>query len=77
MEVVQVIPKLYIRAVSKSKKDAKTFVLCNIDIEAIPELKNVVKNQLTNSIVKEDFDVGVMQGTAVVNICTRDDLEEF
>ena len=40
---------------------------------SIPELKNVIKS------VEDDFDVhvGVMQGTAAVNICTWDDLKEL
>ena len=45
--VAEVIPKLCVKAVSKSKKkDAKTFVLRNICIEeasSVPDLKNVIK----------------------------------
>ena len=78
--VAEVIPKLCVKAVSKSKKkDAKTFVLRNICIEeasSVPALKNVIKKQLKNDI-DDDFDVGVMEGTLVVNLRTQDDLKEF
>ena len=79
----EVIPKVYIRAVSNCKskgKEDKTIVLRDIVVESvssIPELKNVIKKQLKNDIIEDDFDVGVMQGTTVVNIRTVENLKEF
>lgn len=76
-----VIPKLFIRAVGKTKKkDTKTFVLRNIcvqDVTTVMALKDVIKKQLGSDIDDGDFDVGVMEGSSVVNLRTQDDLKEF
>ena len=54
----EVIPKLFIRAVSKSKKDTKAFILWNVseeNVSSILELKYVIKEQLKNDINDGNF----------------------
>ena len=41
------------------------------------ELKKVIREQLKEDIVNHNFDVGYVQGTKVVRIRSRLDLQEF
>ena len=40
-------------------------------------LKNVIKEQLEDDVISGEFDVGVMQGTSVVNIRSQEDLKDW
>ena len=74
-----VISKLYLKAVAKSnKKDLKTFVLRNIcDDMSVSGVKYVIRDQQKHDAICGDFNLGVMQGTAVVNVCTPEDLKDM
>lgn len=75
------VPKLCIRVVSKTKKkDAKTFILRDVGEEnfsSIMELKKTIKKQLGGDVVDSDFEVGMVEGSSVINIRTQDDVKEF
>ena len=75
-----VIKKVLLKAVSKSnKKDPKTFTLRNIQsshISTCHELKFLIRAQLQEDMIKEDFDVGYLQNSTVISIRSTDDLLE-
>jgi len=74
------ISKLLLKAYCKStKKDPKTFALRNIptaSITSCQQLKQEIKAQLRDDIVKE-FDVGGLRGTTPVSIRTSHDPSEI
>ena len=75
-----VIKKVLLKAVRKSnKKDPKTFTLRNIQsshISTCHELKFLIRAQLQEDMIKEDFDVGYLQNSTVISIRSTDDLLE-
>ena len=78
------IEKILLKAVckvngAKKSKNAgpKTFTLRSIDGNQVcssKDLKGVIRTQLEDDIVDSDFEVGVIQGSNVVSIRTRDDM---
>ena len=82
-EETVVIPKVLIKAVSKSssKKDAsnKTFTLRDVNVSRVQtydQLKEMILSQLKADLT-DDFDVGYYQSNAVVTIRTRQDIAEI
>lgn len=74
------VEKVMLKAVCKGvKKDPKTFTLRNINTDEVLScgmLKHVIKSQLCGDIIscEDNFDVGVVQGSNVVSIRTKEDL---
>ena len=75
-----IIKKILLKAVTKSsKKDPKTFMLRDVNINSIvtcDQLKQLIKSQLSRDLVKE-FDVGYYDGSTVVSIRSAQDLGEI
>ena len=74
------IDKLFLKATYKEGKDCKLFVLRNIDCDKVKccdDLKTVIKTQLEDNIVSDDFDVGVENGGKVISMRTQADLSEL
>ena len=73
--------KVLLKAVNKKgKKDPKTFTLRNInelDILSCDDLKSVIRRKLSSDIATGNFDVGYLQGSAVVRMRTPEHLEEL
>ena len=73
--------KVYLRAISKNaKKEEKTFVLRDIDTSKVlscSDLKEIIRAQLYEDIICDDFDVGVISNTSVVRVRTKKDLSEL
>ena len=62
------------------RKDAKTFILRDVGEEnfsPIMELKKTIKKQSGGDVVDSDFEVGMVEGSSVINIRTQDDVKEF
>ena len=81
----RIVEKVMLKAVCKSKggtknkTDPKIFTLRNINSAQVcssEELKQVIKTQLSNDIV-DDFEVGVVQGSNVISIRSRDDVMDI
>ena len=77
------VEKILLKAVCKSaklsKKDPKTFTLRAVNVENIntcDKLKELIKSQLSDDIVKQ-FDVGYYQGSTVVSIRSQQDQKEI
>lgn len=77
---VSLIHKVLVKAVSKNKKSHKTFTLRNVDTTATAScesLKKLIKAQLKQEIIGPDkFDMGFIQGSNVINIRSKEDLQE-
>lgn len=76
-----VLNKIFLKAVGNSNaKDVKTFTVRNVDtstVQSVSDLKKVIRNTLHDDITTKDFDVGYIQGSAVVRIRSKDDLSEM
>lgn len=80
----RIISKILIKAVvntpkGKSKNEPKTFTLRNVDVASIntcDKLKELIKSQLCNDVVRE-FYIGYYHGSTVVSIRTAEDLNEI
>lgn len=80
------LSKVLVNVASKDGpiSSGKMFTLRDLDITAIltcedlkgEDLKDAIKRQLTDDIVDSDFDVGYVEGSSVVRIRNRRDLEE-
>ena len=75
------VDKIMIRVESiKSSKVFRNFTLRGININIVnccEELKKLIRDQLNDKIISRDFDIGYIQGTKVVRIRSRLDLQEF
>jgi len=75
-----VIEKLILKATYKEGKECKLFVLRNIDcvkVKCCEDLKSIIKTQLYDDIVSDDFDVGVESGGKIISMRTQADLLEL
>ena len=75
---VGMVSKVLLKAVGSARKDLKTFTLHNVDtisVKTQEKLKLLIRTQLQNDML-EDFDVGYLQGSTVVNIRSSEDLDE-
>ena len=75
------LSKVLVKVASKDGpiSSGKMFTLRDLDITTIltcEDLKDAIKRQLTDDIVDSDFDVGYVEGSSVVRIRNRRDLEE-
>lgn len=62
---------------STSNKDGKTFTIRDVDtarISSCGAMKALIREQLNDDIVTEDFDVGFLNGSSVVRIRNKKDL---
>lgn len=75
----RLVKKLLLKAVSKKapKTDSKVFCLRNVNLSSVKELKKLISGSFCDDITSKDFDVGYMQGSNVIRIRTKDDIEEF
>ena len=72
-----VINKLLLRAFTKSSKNPKTFMLRDVPIYTTCEdLKEEIRAQLEGD-VKQEFDVGYLEGSIQISIQTSHDLSEI
>ena len=75
-----IIPKLLLKAVSRSTKKSKVFTLRDINVDSVTSLailKTIIKDQLANDTLFDfDFDVGYVQGANVVTIRNEKDLSD-
>ena len=74
-----VLQKLLLKAVSKTTKKSKVFILRDINVNnvtSVEVLKQIIKNQLTHDITS-DFDVGYIQGTNIISIRGEKDLNDI
>ena len=80
------IGKALLRAVStkqigkKTQSTAKTFVLRSINgsmVTTCSALKALIRKQVGGEIIKEDFDVGYLQGNTVIIMRNEDDILEL
>ena len=71
--------KVLLKAVSKKgpKSDSKIFCLRNITLSSINELKRVIREEFSDDITSKEFDVGYLQGSAIVRIRNREDIAEL
>ena len=82
---IKLLDRVLLKAVHKgNKKRAKTFTLRKIDPAACSSpdglksaLKSGIRKQLKGDIGSKDFVIGVVEGTNVVRIRSREDLAEF
>lgn len=75
------LSKVLVKVASKDGpiSSGKMFTVRDLDITTIftcEDLKDAIKRQLTDDIVDSDFDVGYVEGSSVVRIRNRRDLEE-
>ena len=76
-----VISKILLKTVnkgSKNKKVPKTFTLRNVPVgmKTCQEVKFLIRAQLHGDIIKDDFDVGYLQGSTVISLRSAEDLKE-
>ena len=76
------IKKVLLKAVSRHSKgkDPKMFALRNIvpdRISCCNDIKSLIKEQLSDDIVEDDFDLGHVQGNTVVSLRSKADLDEM
>ena len=60
-------------------KDGKTFTICDVDTAAISscdDMKMLIREQLSEDIVTEDFDIGFVNGSSVIRIRNKEDLSD-
>ena len=79
---INVLSKVLLKAHDGlNKKDpAKNFTLRNLDLSIIKscaDLKAVIKRRLSSDITAEQYDVGYVQGTNFIRVCTTEDLDEL
>ena len=66
--------KVLLKAVNKVKR----ITLCNIDKLAVltyDDLKSMIRRKMSDDITTGKFDMGYMQSTTVVRICSCEDFE--
>ena len=67
---------MLLKAVLKgSNKDGKTFTIRDVDTVAISscdDMKMLIREQLSEDIVTEDFDVGFVNGSSVIRIRNKE-----
>lgn len=80
----RIIEKATLRAVSQGavykKESAKSFILRSIDCSKViscGDLKGVIQQQLKQDVISGDFDVGYVQGTNVIRVRSRQDIQEM
>ena len=81
----QVIEKALLKAVSKkagkkTQSGAKTFILRSIRVSMVTScshLKDLIRKQLGEEIIKTDFDVGYLQGSNVIIMRNQTDVLEL
>ena len=75
------LDKVLLKANCKGKlKEFKTFTLRNVDTAAVVsshDLKKLLKESLHEDISSRDFDIGYMQGSNVIRVCTKEDMSEM
>lgn len=75
------IKKILLKAVSKgSKKEPKMFMLRNMNLSQIStslDLMFLIKAQLKEDMIKDNFDVGYLQNTTVIILRSKYDLSEL
>ena len=76
------LDKVLLKAACKAgkQKDSKTFTLRNVDVAAVllsQDLKKLIKESLHDDICSRDFDIGYMQGSNVIRVCTKEDMLEM
>ena len=80
MPPVAVIGKLMLKAVSKDKKGhLKVFHLRNINANEVlssGSLRSLIRSQLQDDIISENFDVGYMNGNNCAGVRSQQDLAE-
>lgn len=74
------IRKILLKAVSKDNaRDSKLFTLRNVKPSSIiscDSLRNLIRSQLSNDIVKGCFDVGIVQNNSAVSFRSPEDIAE-
>jgi len=71
-----VIENLILKATYKEGKNCKLFVLRNIDcikVKCCEDLKTIIKTQLEDDIVSDDFDMGVESDGKIISMRTKAD----
>ena len=75
------LEKVILKAVYKgNKKDSKSFTLRKIktgSVRTCDNLKEVIRKQLCQEIIPNDFDVGYADGANIVQIRTIEDMNEL
>ena len=81
-----IIGKVLLKAVSKKQtgkkvqSGAKTFVLRSINTSTVSTcslLKALIRKQVGGEIIKDDFDVGYLQGNNVITMRNKEDIMEL
>ena len=72
------INHVLLKAVQKDGGKLKMFTICNIgtNIHSCDDLKALIRNQISGNIITDDFDVGFLDGSNTIRICTKEDLAE-
>ena len=77
---VPTLTHVLLKAVLKGgNKDGKTFTIRDVDTAAISscdDMKMLIREQLSEDIVTEDFDIGFVNGSSVIRIRNKEDLSD-